>query len=64
MEARLTVRYDKLETILLEAMNVTPDRDAKLLELKTLIEDKIQNPINPENRKVIIFTAFADTARY
>ena len=45
-------------------MNVTPDRDAKLIELKTLIENKIQNPINPENRKVIIFTAFADTARY
>lgn len=55
---------DKLETILLEAMNVTPDRDAKLLELKTLIENKIQNPINPDNRKVIIFTAFADTAKY
>lgn len=55
---------DKLETILLEAMNVTPDRDAKLLELKTLIENKIQNPINSENRKVIVFTAFADTARY
>ncbi|MGI5852034.1 MAG: helicase-related protein, partial [Caldicoprobacterales bacterium] len=55
---------DKLETILLEAMNVTPDRDAKLLELKTLIENKIKNQINPENRKVIVFTAFADTARY
>lgn len=55
---------DKLETILLEAMNVTPDRDAKMIELKTLIENKIQNPINPNNRKIIIFTAFADTARY
>ncbi len=60
----LLLDKDKLETILLEAMNVTPDRDAKLLELKTLIENKIQNPINPENRKIIIFTAFADTARY
>ncbi|MGI6771917.1 MAG: helicase-related protein [Acutalibacteraceae bacterium] len=60
----LLLDKDKLETILLEAMNVTPDRDAKLIELKTLIENKIQNPINPENRKVIIFTAFADTARY
>ena len=55
---------DKLETILLEAINVTPDRDAKLIELKTLIENKIKNPMNPENRKVIVFTAFADTARY
>lgn len=55
---------DKLETILLEAINVTPNRDAKLIELKTLIDNKIKNPINPENRKVIVFTAFADTARY
>jgi hypothetical protein len=55
---------DKLETILLEAMNVTPDRDAKLIKLRTIIENKIENPINPENRKVIVFTAFADTARY
>lgn len=55
---------DKLETILLEAINVTPDRDAKLIELRSLIENKIKDPINPENRKVLIFTAFADTAKY
>ena len=55
---------DKLETILLEAMEVTPDRDAKLLELRMLIENKINNPINSSNKKVLIFTAFADTARY
>ncbi|WP_434565240.1 helicase-related protein [Thermoanaerobacterium thermosaccharolyticum] len=55
---------DKLETILLEAMIVTPERDAKLIELRTLIESKIRNPINPGNKKIIVFTAFADTARY
>ena len=55
---------DKLETILLEAINVTPDRDAKLIELRTLIENKIKDPINHDNRKVVIFTAFADTAKY
>ena len=55
---------DKLETILLEAINVTPDRDAKLIELRTLIKNKIKNPINHDNRKVVIFTAFADTAKY
>lgn len=55
---------DKLETILLEAINVTPDRDAKLIELRNLIENKIKNPINHDNRKVVIFTAFADTAKY
>lgn len=55
---------DKLETILLEAINVTPERDAKLVELRTLIQEKIKNPINPNNKKVIVFTAFADTAKY
>lgn len=55
---------DKLETIFLEARNVTPNRDAKLIELRTLIEKKIKNPINQDNRKVVIFTAFADTAKY
>ncbi|HFI0743718.1 TPA: helicase-related protein [Streptococcus suis] len=55
---------DKLETIFLEAKNVTPDRDAKLIELRTLIEKKIKNPINQDNRNVVIFTAFADTAKY
>lgn len=55
---------DKLETILLEAINVTPDRDAKLIELRTLILEKYKNPLNPNNKKVIIFTAFADTAKY
>lgn len=55
---------DKLETILLEAMNVTPDRDAKLVELKNIIKNKINSPINPDNKKVIVFTAFADTAKY
>lgn len=39
-------------------------RDAKLLELKNRIEDKIRNPINSDNKKVIVFTAFADTANY
>ena len=55
---------DKLETILLEALNVTPDRDAKLIELRTLIQEKINSPINADNKKVIVFTAFADTAKY
>ena len=55
---------EKLEKILAEAKKVTPERDAKLLELKNIIRDKIQNPINPGNEKIIIFTAFADTAEY
>lgn len=46
------------------ARQVTPDRDAKLHELKTLVTDKINQPINTGNKKIIIFTAFADTANY
>jgi superfamily II DNA/RNA helicase len=43
---------------------ITVERDAKLLYLKRLIQDKIDNPINGDNKKLIIFTAFADTASY
>lgn len=39
-------------------------QDSKLKQLRKLIEDKIAHPINHGNRKVIIFTAFADTATY
>lgn len=38
--------------------------DEKLRHLKSLIQNKINNPINPNNKKVIVFTAFADTAKY
>ena len=46
------------------AVAVTPDRDAKLKDLKKLIADKAQQPLNNGNKKVIVFTAFADTAQY
>jgi len=46
------------------ALAVTPERDAKLAELKKLIAEKVKNPFNAKNRKVIVFTAFADTAKY
>jgi hypothetical protein len=55
---------DKLETLYIEAILVTPDRDAKLRELKNTIFEKQKNPINNANKKVLIFTAFADTAKY
>jgi ERCC4-related helicase len=54
----------KLQEILKEAKNVTPERDAKLNDLKLLIADKIKNPINVENKKILVFTAFSDTAIY
>jgi SNF2 family DNA or RNA helicase len=46
------------------AAQVGASRDAKLARLREMIEHKCTNPINPGNRKVIIFTAFADTAHY
>ena len=54
----------ELEALLEKANKVTPERDAKLNTLKDLIRDKQYNPINPYNKKIIIFTAFADTAKY
>ena len=54
----------ELESLLEKANKVTPERDAKLIALKDLIRDKQYSPINPYNKKIIIFTAFADTAKY
>lgn len=53
-----------LERVLIETNKVKTTSDQKLIELKELITKKIENPINNGNKKVIIFTAFADTARY
>ena len=44
--------------------DITPKYDFKLNELLRVIREKIANPINPGNKKMIIFTAFADTAEY
>ncbi len=43
---------------------VAPEDDTKLQHLQQLIEDKFDNPLNPGNKKIIVFTAFADTANY
>ena len=53
-----------LHRLLDYANAVTPERDAKLDELYKFIADKVNNPYNPGNRKVLVFTAFADTADY
>lgn len=50
--------------LLFEMRKITLPDDAKLECLKELIAGKLQKPINPGNRKVLIFTAFADTAGY
>jgi len=55
---------NRLATLVSTASEVTPDRDAKLADLKHVIEQKCSHPINEGNRKVLVFTAFADTAEY
>ena len=59
---------DQLYTLCLIAKDVSPERDAKLAELKKLIERKVRHPTTDKrgrpNRKVLVFTAFADTAAY
>lgn len=53
-----------IEDLLAEMRKVTVADDAKLQHLKGEIENKLAHPINPGNRKLLIFTAFADTADY
>ena len=55
---------DVIDALLLEMQKITPVDDAKLQNLKAQIADKLANPINVGNRKLLIFTAFADTANY
>lgn len=58
--------HDKeiLDLITINVEDITPQYDCKLQKLLGVLSDKITNPINDGNKKVIIFTAFADTAQY
>ena len=60
----LTHDRNILSGLLAEMRKVTPEHDAKLNMLKELIDHKIHHPINPGNRKIIIFSAFTDTVDY
>ncbi|KFI21395.1 helicase-related protein [Nitrosococcus oceani] len=53
-----------LTSIAEAAKEVSAERDTKLDQLKATIAEKVNNPLNDNNRKVIVFTAFADTAQY
>lgn len=53
-----------LKSLLADAETVDAKRDAKLIKLKEVIKGKAENPFNTGNKKVIIFTAFSDTAEY
>lgn len=53
-----------LEQLMHMVADITPENDTKLQELLRLIDHNIQNPINSGNKKVLIFSAFSDTAEY
>lgn len=53
-----------LNKIKQKTSEITQEYDLKLQQLKNTIKEKIKNPINDDNKKIIIFTAFADTATY
>ncbi|HEX2958953.1 MAG TPA: helicase-related protein [Chitinispirillaceae bacterium] len=55
---------ERLSDLLAKCSIVTEHRDKKLHTLKDIIRKKIEQPINSDNKKVLIFTAFADTAEY
>ena len=55
---------DTLELLTLMVGDITPEYDSKLQELFSVIKNKLEHPINEGNKKIIIFTAFADTAEY
>ena len=63
-EQDLRVDLSMIASLFTEMQAITPEHDAKLQHLQTHIADKQANTINAGNKKIIIFTAFADTAQY
>ena len=55
---------ETLELLILMVSDITPEHDTKLQELFNLIAKKISSPINEGNKKILIFSAFSDTADY
>ena len=56
--------FEVARELLAEMQKVTPEHDKKLQDLKAFIDNKIHNPINGNNKKILIFSAFADTVNY
>lgn len=62
--AELTSDIEVLNTLMSMLNIITPEFDGKLQSLLKVISEKIENPININNKKVLIFSAFSDTAEY
>lgn len=63
-EKELRADSEALALLLLMMKDITPEHDSKLQQLFSVISDKIEHPINGNNKKILIFTAFSDTANY
>ncbi len=62
--SELAADSENIAVLLFMLKDITPEHDKKLQTLFELISNKINNPINSNNKKIIIFSAFADTAEY
>lgn len=63
-ESQLQADLEILNDLIFEIEKISPEEDTKLQKLLTLIINKIEHPINSDNKKVIVFSAFADTTEY
>lgn len=62
--SELTSDIEVLNELMRMLNVITPENDGKLQSLFKVISNKIENPINSNNKKVLIFSAFSDTAEY
>lgn len=60
----LKADLEVLELLILMLKDITPEHDTKLQQLVADLKNKFEHPINGNNKKVLVFTAFADTANY
>ena len=61
---KLSEDSDVLELLSVMIQDIMPEHDTKLQTLLNLIAEKVQHPFNVDNKKVLIFSAFSDTAEY
>ena len=60
----LEVDLEGINYLLSEMNKITPEHDCKLQDIKMQIHKKINHPINSDNKKILVFSAFADTVDY
>lgn len=60
----LKADLEMLELLIFMLKDITPEHDTKLQQLVADLKNKFEHPINGTNKKVLVFTAFADTANY